>query len=255
MKNKYNQGFTLIEMSIVILIIGVIIGGIMLGQSLVTSSKLQLVITDADNYANAAANFKQTYQGLPGDFSNAATVWGTDSNGCTNGGGASGTCSGDGDGMIESAAAASQVGEMFLFWQHLAKAEMFNNALQNKAGSAGGSDSLIDTNVPMGSIKGSGFSVTWLGTLSGNSNYFDGSYANAIIFGGRTSASVSNTVILTSEQAEAIDSKIDDALPGTGKIRPFKNGGTINATCASSATAYNLTASSRLCSLIFIYGF
>ena len=37
-------------------------------------------MTDIDSFTSAVANFKQTHEGIPGDFVNATSVWGTDSN-------------------------------------------------------------------------------------------------------------------------------------------------------------------------------
>ncbi|MEI7669513.1 MAG: type II secretion system protein [Pseudomonadota bacterium] len=253
------KGFTLLELSIVLLIISVLIGGVLLGKSLIVASELQTVMTDLDNYTSAAVNFKQAYQALPGDFSDATTNWGTDNNGCPAGGGSSGTCNGDSNGQISNSNGASKVGETFLFWQHLNKAGMFSKSLSNKAGSGGGYDSTISVNVPEGSILGSGFSVKWLGTLSGDSHLFDGFYGNVFQFGGKYSGDMTINPILTPENAAAIDTKIDDGSPATGKVMAYKSTSTINPNCTTTAVsataAYNLTNNAPLCSLVFITGF
>ncbi len=266
MKNPKLQGFTLVEMSIVLLIIAAIIGSTILGRSLITNSRLQTVITDLDSYTNAVTNFQQAYQGLPGDFTNAQTVWGTDSVGCPAGGGTSGTCKGDGNGQITNANSAGQVGESYLFWQHLYKAGMFSQNLSNQSAAAGADAAVIGTNVPAGSIRGSGFSVHWLGKISnGDANYFStGSatpylYGNVFYFGAASTSNVTYNPILPADQAAAIDSKIDDGLPGTGKVRTFINGSTIAPSCATAgsytAATYNVSVSGNNCSLILVMGF
>ena len=264
MKKSYKQGFTLIELSIVLVIIAVIIGGILIGKTLVDSSKLQTVITDVDSYTAAVGNFKQAYQSLPGDFSNATAIWGSDSNTCPTGGGTSGTCSGNGDGQLVNTGSIGQAGETFLFWQHLNKAGMFNQSLSNQSGSGGVYSSVIGTNVPAGSIKGSGFSVAWYGVVAANGNTcnsttsadcFQGSYGNVIVFGAASiplaSAVASDATynpIITSEQAQYIDTKIDDGSPTTGKVRSYSNS-------CTNGNIYSVSTSGNICSLIFVMGF
>jgi prepilin-type N-terminal cleavage/methylation domain-containing protein len=249
-----NKGFTLIEISIVLLIIGVITGGIIIGQSLLVSSRLQTIITDMDSYATAVSNFKDTYQSLPGDFADATTRWGTDSNTCPTGGGATGTCNGNGNGMIANTNAASQANESFLFWQHLNKAGMFGKSLNNKASSGGANHAVIDNNTPVSSIKQAGFSATWIGTLSSDSQRYDGFYGNVFHFGANSSSNMTYGAALT-----PIDAKIDDQMPASGKVRAYKSNSTINPGCTttevSSTASYATTSDNRLCSLIFVPGF
>lgn len=269
MKNIHSSGFTLLELSIVLLIIGVLTAGIIIGKSLVVSSRLQTIVTDVDSYTAAVTNFKQTYQGLPGDFADATTRWGTDSNGCPTGGGTTGTCNGNGDGMLVNTNAASQANETFLFWQHLFKAGMFAKSLSNQASSTGVYASVIDINVPSASIKGSGFSVIWLGTLSGDPDRFDGFYGNVFQLGEALSGDITRGPILTADQAGSIDAKIDDGIPASGKVRAYKNNSTINPYCTTSANpaiavylvntsntyVVNANNTAAYCSLIFIPGF
>ena len=259
MKNIRSAGFTLLELSIVLLIIGVLTGGIILGRSLVVNARLQTIVTDQDSYATAVVNFKQAYQSLPGDFADATSRWGTDNNGCPAGGGTSGTCNGNGDGKISNINAASQANESFLFWQHLNKASMFAQSLSNRAGSGGASESKITVNTPASALDGSGFSVLWIGTLSGDADLFDGFYGNSFQFGGQSSGTVTNRAILTPEQAANIDNKIDDSIAATGKVRAYKSSSSINPNCTTTAVvataAYNISNTSVLCSLLFVTGF
>ena len=63
------NGFTLVELSIVLVIIGLLIGGILVGQSLVDSAKLKSFISQIQQFDIAVNNFKQKFKGLPGDSS------------------------------------------------------------------------------------------------------------------------------------------------------------------------------------------
>ncbi len=250
-------GFTLVEMSIVLVIIGIIIGGILYGRSVMTTSRLQTVITDYDSYATSVANFRQTYQALPGDMASATGNWGIDSSGCPTGGGATGTCNGNGDGMI---APSGQEYEAFRFWQQLNKAGMLSASMSGVAASGGVYSSTPGVNVPAGSMQGSGFSVLWLGVVpAGTANIFAGSYGNTLMFGGAVSGSYTNGPILTPSQAAGIDTKLDDGMPVTGKVRSYKSDSTVTPNCTTTAveatSAYNVSNNGVLCSLVFVPGF
>ena len=67
-KFSFKQGFTLVELSIVIIIIGFLIAGISAGTSLIRQAGLSSVITDLTNYKMAVNMFKDKYGGLPGDL-------------------------------------------------------------------------------------------------------------------------------------------------------------------------------------------
>jgi len=65
-------GFTLIELSVVLVIIGLIAGSILLGQSLIHQAQVRAVITQEVQLQTAAATFREKYQSLPGDLANAS---------------------------------------------------------------------------------------------------------------------------------------------------------------------------------------
>jgi prepilin-type N-terminal cleavage/methylation domain-containing protein len=254
MKLRYTSGFTLIEMSVVLVIVGLIIGGIMLARTLLTASQLQTVLTDADSYITAAASFKQQYLALPGDMPTATALWGTDSNGCNYGGGPSGTCSGNGDGQIGP---TGYEYESFRFWQHLYYAGLFNQHLSGVASSGGVYAATIGTNVPAGSIGGSGFSVVFVHSSAAtpSSIYYATTYGNLLLFGGASNSFLTSSPILTADQAASLDGKIDDGLPATGKVTSFTVAPASYApSCVTSIAnqTYNVSASDRLCSLIFL---
>src|SRR5262245_10294577 len=92
---RYNQGFTLIEIAIVLVIIGLLLRGVLKGQELITGARVRNLIGEQDGSNAAFFGFQDRYRALPGDYAQA------DVNiSC----GASARAKGNGNGRIESAA-------------------------------------------------------------------------------------------------------------------------------------------------------
>ena len=86
LRHKYTKAFNLVELSIVIVIIGLIVAGVTAGASLVKSAKLRNIVSEVNQYKTALYAFKFQYNAMPGDISNATAYWGvTAHNGNRNG--------------------------------------------------------------------------------------------------------------------------------------------------------------------------
>ena len=83
---KITDGFTLVELSIVIIIIGFLIAGIAAGKSLIRQTKLNSIITESQMYILAINTFKDRYSYYPGDLPNAEAYWPTTNSGGGDGG-------------------------------------------------------------------------------------------------------------------------------------------------------------------------
>ena len=90
------QGFTLLELSIVLVIIGLIVGGVTVGSEMIRQSQLQRIGKDAQTYLTAVNTFKLKYNALPGDFSRGYDYWG---NNCA---ASAANCNGNADNSINS---------------------------------------------------------------------------------------------------------------------------------------------------------
>src|SRR6185369_14283711 len=70
------RGFTLIEMSIVLVIIGLVVGGVLAGQDLIRTTTLNAVVSEKTKLSIAVVTFRNKYGSLPGDSPGAVQMWG-----------------------------------------------------------------------------------------------------------------------------------------------------------------------------------
>ncbi len=109
MKRK-QSGFTLIEIAIVLVIIGLLLGGVLKGQELINSAKVKNLASDFKNVPVFIYGYQDKFKALPGDDSSASTHL-TAASGVT-------ITPGNGDGVINGAWNAT-TGESYQFWQHV----------------------------------------------------------------------------------------------------------------------------------------
>src|SRR3990170_2506868 len=72
---KRNQGFTLVEIAIVLVIIGLLLGGILKGQEMITQAKIKNLIADFSGVSAAYHGYQDRYRAIPGDDAGAAARW------------------------------------------------------------------------------------------------------------------------------------------------------------------------------------
>ena len=255
------NGFSLVELSIVLVILGILTGGILTGQSLIRSAELRSVITESQNYQTAVHSFKNKYLALPGDMSNAHMFWtsaggsGVIGDGCEAATGTgTQTCSGNGDGLLDAASAADEYGEKYTFWQHLANAGLIAGNYTGKTGSAGTGDSTAGENVPQSKLTSTGVEVNSIGVPAPVGWYFDDNHGNIIVFGKKRVPTTHLDPVLTPEEIWGLDKKMDDGRPGTGTVGTFdQDAFTDDCTTTNDvATAeYDLAEDSTICTLIF----
>ena len=257
------NGFSLVELSIVLVILGLLTGGILAGQNLIRAAELRSVSTEFSRYTAAVHTFRDKYFALPGDFRDATKFWGRQlsaSHCVTNSAqavDAAGSC--DGDGVFDNPAAASQSGEIFGFWRQLAKAGLIEGEYSGASDAAGTLGATIGDNIPRSKLNQGGWSVYNFNS-SGNSLTYAMDYGNFFILGGEASGNISvNNTILTPEEAWNVDTKMDDGRPGYGMLVIHGRGNLVTENrCSIGSSAandlesdYNLTYTGKVCALYF----
>jgi prepilin-type N-terminal cleavage/methylation domain-containing protein len=218
------SGFTLIELSIVLVIIGLIIGGVLVGRDLISAAEIHAQISQIEKYQTAVNTFRIKYGSLPGDIKNSdATAYGFAARGTLRG-------QGDGNGVIEGRTGTNgkgdyiACGETGLFWRDLSSANIIDGSFTTASYSFGIapctsaiSGTTLNKYFPAARIGKNNYVYVWSGGWgvylgpSDRTNYFGISrITNAYI--------TATDVSITPNQAYAIDAKIDDGLPQSGKV-------------------------------------
>lgn len=253
-----NAGFSLVELSIVLVILGLLVGGVLSGQSLIRAAELRAVSTEYARYVTAVQSFRDKYFAIPGDMNNATAFWGfTGGTGCTNSSGTAvttpGTCDGNGGGIIDNAAAASQTGEVTQFWRQLALAGLIEGTYTGVVGGGSANHCVIGTNCPRSKLSNSGWGAFHQGNYGGDINTYALDYGNVLVFGAQSTNYLPVGATLKPEEAWNIDTKLDDGKPATGKaIAVYWNNACATSTANNDyAGNYKLTDNTARCVFYF----
>jgi prepilin-type N-terminal cleavage/methylation domain-containing protein len=235
----YNSraAFSLIELSLVLVILGLLTGGILAGQSLIRASQLRSVSNDVSRYSAAIYAFRDKYFSLPGDITNATQFWGSaGGNGkdtaCYNRTtDTKATCDGNGNGMIDTRlndfGSGYALAEPGRAWQQLANAGVIEGSYVGITGSGSlGIFATIGMNTPVSKIANATFIVidTSTGFSSGSERFSDTSPIQTLtlLFGSLVPTATPVSAVLSPEEAWNIDTKMDDGKPDAGLVSPSR---------------------------------
>jgi prepilin-type N-terminal cleavage/methylation domain-containing protein len=115
------RGFTLIEIAVVLVVIGLLLGSVLRAQELITQGQIRSVATELESTVIAELTYYDRYRALPGDDPGASARWGP------------AIPSGNGDGRIDGAFASQSANdETRLFWLHLRAAGLLSGSGQDQ---------------------------------------------------------------------------------------------------------------------------
>jgi len=228
MMPRTRNGFTLVELSVVLVVISLLIGGILIGQDLIKAAAIRATVAQIEKYESAVETFRGKYDGLPGDLkaSDAVGV------GLFARGGGAGD--GDGNGKVEGIGAPGNSvplgGETVFFWTDLSAAGLIDGSFTQSA------DANVNTlcclgdiaapYLPMAKTGHHGYFVAYenlsasVGGVPGYSGlmFEVGQVANTL--GGFVRGGAGMTVL----EAESVDAKIDDGMPYSGHVLSGSSG-------------------------------
>jgi len=211
------QGFTLVEIAVVLVIIGLLLGGVLKGQELINSAKVKNVIGEFRNVSAYLYAYQDRYRAMPGDDPGVANRL-TDAVRASTGG-----TVGNGriDGNWNSTTASD---ESVLFWQHVRLANLASGDGRNPATEGVAILDWLPRNAAGGRIGVTGNSPVagWGGSFFICQDNLSGSFARQI------------------------DIAMDDGLPATGMVRLLPNGSasgkTVKSTELNDAESYTVCA-------------
>lgn len=231
------RGFTLVEMALVLIIVGLVLGGVVIGRDMIKAAMIRKQITQFEQFSVAATTFRVKYSAFPGDIAaSKATAFGFVSRAGTNG-------HGDDDSVIEGCGTYWEVGcEAAMFWRDLSEAhlikEAFSTATDTDPTIADDDDAaLYYPKAILGSNK-----FILLGLDPSNISWFV--LADSLNFDPGTPfyfVQVSTPVMDT----YIMDTKMDDGAPYTGRVKGRIT--TINGPTYSRMMSTDPTAGSNAC--------
>jgi prepilin-type N-terminal cleavage/methylation domain-containing protein len=201
MKNQ-QKGFTLVEIAIVLVIIGLLLGGILKGQEMIVQAKIKNAMADFSGISAAYHGYQDRYRKIPGDDDGAAGRWTTPT----------AASSGDGNGVVAGLYnSGTATDESRNWWDHL-----------RRAGFVAGNGTSQPSNAFAGMI----------GVQTGNGN----AVTPGTVMNGFSSLIVCSANI-PDKVAIAIDTSMDDGISSTGGVRAELQSAP-NPNIASTSAAY-----------------
>jgi prepilin-type N-terminal cleavage/methylation domain-containing protein len=238
MKLDLTKGFTLVELSIVLVILGLLVGGVLTGQSLIRASELRSVTTDYRKFQTAVNAFRDKYFSLPGPMANATAFWPTAING---------------DGSNEF---GNYLGNGVKAWQHLSLAGMIEGKYSGTQVGTPVNSGVCVSGVECPPSKITGRVFLTITNSTGITPPYGLVRPNGFLFYDGTN--IDGGAGMKPEDAWNIDTKIDDGQPGTGMLIGMGLGGFLNgdgwSNCATTAagTAYTITRTDTPCRMYYL---
>ncbi len=231
LSRKSKKAFSLIELSIVLIIIGLLIAGVTGGASLIKSSQLRAVMSEARSFATSVNGFYNQFNYYPGDFGTAI----------------GGSSFGDADGTIEYYSTTATTNEGRAAWFQMKGAGILDSntisaSITTTAASTVPAVTSFGTNVPASKIQSAGWDFDYNGTQ--NVIVLTGAISAGGTSNTLTNGTVISTAAITPSDALSIDTKIDDGVANGGKVRGILSG-------CFSTTTYTTGTTTKACAISY----
>jgi prepilin-type N-terminal cleavage/methylation domain-containing protein len=248
---RSERGFTLVELAIVMIIIGLLIGGILKGQELINNARVSSSVTQIKGAEAAINTFRDKYSALPGDIDSPDTRLPNCGTGTTCIGAAGGGALGNGyiNGASGNVGAANEViatNEAGVVWVQLTVAGLLTgNVDPNAAWSQG-------TSLPDFNMGGKMFVANETVANPTGIDATNGLTGHVLVAGTQSVAGTLGTEQIRVSAAANIDAKLDDGQPNSGSVRATGSAGTGAANCyiAGAAGVYNQAQDGSVCGLL-----
>jgi prepilin-type N-terminal cleavage/methylation domain-containing protein len=250
MNNSKQSGFTLVEIAIVLVVIGLLLGGILKGQQLINSARVRNLADQNSGVQAAYYGFIDRFRNLPGDMTCTAAVSAVGAavspNNCTT------VVGGNGNGRIDSVVEAGAV------WSHLSVAGFLTGTYSGITPDA----NTYRTGVANGLVPANAFQGPIL--LGHSNDYMEGAVRAGVVrliysFGGNIPVPL----------LRDLDQKLDDGNGVTGVLRsaaevtlatppgsvfaPITDFTTGTSTSCLANNTWNVDSSNQTCNAIFLY--
>jgi len=268
-KSSPVSGFTLIELSIVLVIIGLIIGGVLVGQDMIRSAEERAQISQIEKYNSAVNTFVGKYGALPGDMLATVGIQFGFTQGVSCDGSAVGRRNGNGliEGYMNGEIVVQGEGETALFWEDLSS-PIAGGFIDGSFAGASAPQAIVCNGIAV-VLSSTNLNLYFPLAKIGHGNYVYVYPYNSVNWYGVsaiTSVNVNGEVFsganISVKQAYDIDRKMDDGLPLSGKVQAiYVNSGPMltpsqapSGTSDTTGTCYNTASGTYSISTSAGYG-
>lgn len=232
MKRYQYSGFSLTELSVSIVIIGLLLAAVTQGANVLKAAKLKTITSEIAEKQAWVNGFLTVYDQLPGDFSFAANYWA-----------AASTQSGNDNGQIGFL--DEGVYEGYRAWEHLSYAQISTDQFSGGPGTPGTNPAVVSVDVPQSVLNNAGYLFDY--------SAYGLSDTNVLVLGDpqAPSSGLSVNGVISPQDAFKLDAKMDDGTANTGSLRAQNGAASSLPNVCLSGSNYDTSLSGLDCIIAY----